>query len=97
MQAAIDELTETIRASYPEARFDVRAHPEESSTTLLEATVDVEDVETVLDLVFDRMEHLRIDEGLPILVVPLQTPERVAAMISEARARMIPGFPTAHP
>lgn len=90
---AVDELSSLIRSAYPDAQFQIRSHPEEASTTLLEAIVDVDDTDEVLDLVFDRMEQMRLDESIPILVVPLQTPNRVAALLEAARARV--GTPVA--
>jgi len=89
VQAAIDELSDLIRIAHPQARFAVRPHPEEPSTTLLEATVEIDDLDEVLDLVFDRMEQLRVDEGVPKLVVPLQPAERVAAMLVTSSGRAI--------
>jgi hypothetical protein len=32
------------------------------------------------DLVMDRMLQLQLDEGIPIYVIPIRTPERVAAL-----------------
>ena len=86
MQRAVDELTAMIRTAYPAARFEARSAPDDASTILLEVTVDLDDPETVLDLVFERMEQLRIDEGVPILVLPLQTLERAAALVEETTA-----------
>ena len=90
VQEAVDELSGLILASYPQAQFAVRPHPEEPSTTLLVATVDVADVDEVLDVVFDvvfeRMEQLRIEEDVPILVLPVHPIERSIAML-EARSK----------
>jgi hypothetical protein len=94
MQRAIDELSSMILASYPQAQFEVRPHPEEPSTTLLVATVDVEDLDEVLDLVFERMEQPRIEDDVPILVLPIHPIERVAAMLA-ARANGSAPSPTA--
>ncbi len=79
LQAAVRELSALIRAAHPEAQFALRPHPEEPSLMLLLATVDVDDLDEVVDLVIDRMSELRTEAGVPILVVPLHTPERVAA------------------
>lgn len=94
VQQAVDELSSLILASYPQARFALRPHPEEPSTTLLVATVDVEDVDEVLDVVFERMEQLRIEEEVPILVVPVHPVEHSVAML-EARANGAAPLPTA--
>ena len=92
MQRAVDELTALIRTHYPTARFDVQSAPDEASTILLQVTVDVDDPEEVLDLVFERMEQIRIDEGVPILVLPLQTSERAAALLQATRVGREPRF-----
>ena len=94
VQQAVDELSGLILASYPQAQLAVSPHPEEPSTTLLVATVDIEDLDEVLDAVFERMEHLRIDEGVPILVLPLHPIERAIATL-EARPRRTAPLPTA--
>src|SRR3954467_15000252 len=80
LQAAADELASMISARYPGAVFQVSQHPDEAGTGLLDAIVDVDDTEPVNDLIFERMEQLRLDEGVPILVIPLRTPERVARL-----------------
>ena len=78
---AVDELSRLILASYPQATLSVRPHPEEHTTTLLVATVDVEDLDEVLDVVFERMEQLRIDNGVPVLVLPVHPVERTISML----------------
>ena len=43
----------------------------------LKATVDLEDVDEVIDVYRDRLLELQIDEGLPVYVIPLQPVARV--------------------
>jgi hypothetical protein len=79
MQEALSELQATISRHYPDSRFTI-AHPEDEPTSVeLTAIVDVEDPDDVLDVVIERVVDLQADEGLPIHVVPIRTPERVAA------------------
>jgi hypothetical protein len=85
VQAAADELSNLIRAVHPDAQFALSRDPDELSTTLLLATVDTDDLDDVYDLIADRMSELRIDEDVPILVVPLHTPARAAAIFAEAK------------
>ena len=95
VQRAAEELAAMIRIHHPAAHFRVCPHPAEPTTTLLEVTVDVDDPEEVLDLVFDRMEQLRIDEDVPILVLPLQTLERAAAQLEATTSRVRAPAPAA--
>ena len=79
MQEAVSELQATIVRRYPSATFSL-AHPEdEPSSVELTAVVDVDDPDEVLDAVIDRVIDLQVDEQLPIHVVPIRAPERVAA------------------
>src|SRR5262245_21432862 len=80
LQAAVDELAGRIASSYPGAAFRVSHHPDDAGMVLLDAIVDMDDTEAVNDLILERMEQLRLDEGVPILVIPLRTPERVARL-----------------
>ena len=73
---AIDELQGLIRARYPDAVFQV-AHGEDPEGTYLKATVDVEDIDQVVDVFIDRLLEMQIDEGLPVYVIPLEPLERV--------------------
>jgi len=77
-QQAVAELAGMIRARYPSTTFSVRPGVDDPEATYLVATVDVEDPDTVLDLVVDRLLELQLEEGLPINVLPIHTPERVA-------------------
>ncbi|MGE3271886.1 MAG: hypothetical protein AB7P40_24240 [Chloroflexota bacterium] len=87
MEAALDELRACILAHFPQATFRVVPSPEERGAVHLKAMVDVEDTDAVIDLIIDRMMQFQIDEGLPLYVVPVRTPERIAAMVA-ARERL---------
>ena len=85
MQDAMDELQEAITDRYPGARFSL-SHPDDEPASLeLTAVVDVDDPDDVLDLVVDRVVQLQVDDGLPIHVVPIRTPERVAVYLDRQR------------
>ena len=85
MLAAVTELQTTIGQRYPSARFNL-SHPEDEPTSVeLTAVVDVDDPDEVLDTVIDRVVQLQVDEQLPIHVVPIRTPERVAADVAQRR------------
>src|SRR5688572_2652025 len=80
MNQALNELADLVRSSYPEATFQVTPAEDDPGIVHLLARVDVEDPEAVADLVMDRMIQLQVDEGLPIYVIPLRSPERIAAL-----------------
>src|SRR4028118_548954 len=83
MHEAVTELQGTISRRYPSARFSL-SHSEDEPTSLeLTAVVDVDDPDEVLDAVIDRVVEFQVDEPLPIHVVPIRTPERIAAYLRE--------------
>jgi hypothetical protein len=82
MRAAIAELQDLIRAHYPNATFELAIGDDPDGVYLI-ATVDRDDPEEVMDVVVDRLLQLQNDEGVPLFVVPLRTPERRAAMLAE--------------
>jgi hypothetical protein len=83
---ALNELADLVRRGYPHATFQVAPAEDDPSIVHLVTRVDVEDPEEVADLVMDRMLEMQIDEGLPIYLIPLRTPERIAAL-REAQQR----------
>jgi hypothetical protein len=97
-EQAVTELQSAIRERYPTASFVLTRSPEDPSSLHLEAIVDVDDPDEVGDLVVDRVVELQAEEGIPIHVIPLRTPERIAAARHEStarrahRARSIPLF-----
>jgi hypothetical protein len=53
--------------------------------TYVLATIDVEDVETVIDVYIDRLLAFQIDEGLPVYVVPMRPLTRVPVPQADGR------------
>jgi hypothetical protein len=89
--AAVTELTELVRARYPEATFSVGRGQDDPEAIYVYATVDLEDTEPVVDLVIERELELHLTEGLPVQVIPLRTPERNAAIVEALeQARLNP-------
>ena len=82
MQAAIQELMALIEARYPGTTFRLMPSPEERDAVHLKAIVDVDDTDAVIDVIIDRMMEFQIEDGLPIFVVPVRTPERSAAALA---------------
>jgi hypothetical protein len=80
---AIEELSSLIRQHYPTATFAVSPDPDDPDIRILWATVDVDDTDQVLDLVLERQLQWQIEEGVPVYVVPIRTPERNATLLPE--------------
>ncbi len=79
MQGAIRELEGMILDRYPGTRFRVGPGQDDPAAVHLTAVVDTDDTEEVVDLVIDRMMELQIQEELPLFVIPIRSPARVAA------------------
>lgn len=80
MQAAVEELQATIAQRYPAATFEVGPGEDEPEALHLVATVDVDDPDEVMDLVVGRLMQLQAEDNLPLYVIPVRTPERIAAL-----------------
>ena len=80
VQAAIAEMHGLIGARYPDATFDVGVGDDPAGVWLT-VSVDVDDPDEVVDLIIGRLLELQIDEGVPLYVFPIRTPERIAAML----------------
>lgn len=81
---ALDEFRRLIRQRYPDATFEVTRGIDDPEAIHLVATVDVDDLDEVADLVMDRMMELQIDEELPIFVIPERP---ISRTIEELRRR----------
>lgn len=86
VERALDELRALVLQRYPETTFRVSPAQDDPEIVHLTAMVDVEDTEEVVDLVIDRMMQIQIDQGLPIFVIPVRTPERVMQLRRAAQA-----------
>ncbi|HTE86223.1 MAG TPA: hypothetical protein VK821_15980 [Dehalococcoidia bacterium] len=75
-----------IASRWPAASFAV-SRGEDPEGLYLDATVDLDDPDEVMDLVVDRLLRLQVNERLPVHVVPLRTPERAAALRQPRRPR----------
>jgi hypothetical protein len=84
MQAAIAEMRELILSHFPETTFTV-GEAEDPDGVYMRAVVDIDDTDEVTQIFIDRMIDLQVDEGLPLYVVPVRTPERVAAALEQAK------------
>lgn len=92
MQAAIAEMQTLIREHHPTATFRV-SRGEAPGSVFLTATVDVDDTDDVFDLVVDRLLDLQVEEGVPLQVIPVRTPERIAAILAARRTQESAALP----
>ena len=83
---AVAELQNAIIARYPTTSFALERSPEDPASIHLLAVADVDDPDEVGDLVVERVVELQVDEGIPLHVIPLRTPEREQAA-REAKRR----------
>jgi hypothetical protein len=78
MQEAIMELQGLIRQYYPDTTFEV-VHGDDPTGIYVLATVDVEDIEAVVDVYIDRLLELQIAAGLAVYIVPGRPLARILA------------------
>ncbi|HET7603712.1 MAG TPA: hypothetical protein VFK36_11890 [Gemmatimonadales bacterium] len=76
---AIQELQRTIIERYPSTTFEVVPATDDPESIHVLATADVDGPDEVGDLVLDRVASLIADEGIYVHVIPVRTPERIAA------------------
>lgn len=77
MDRAVTELKKMVKERYPDATFRVAPDPEDPGALDLIVTVDVEDIDEVIDLVIDRVVELQVEQDIPVHVLPVQPLERV--------------------
>ncbi len=86
IQAAVGELQDLIRSHFPETTFTVGVLDDpmdDPEGVYMRAIVDIDDTDEVIDVFMDRLVDMQVDEGLPIYVVAVRTPERIAADLRE--------------
>ncbi len=79
-QEAVEELIRMVRQQYPTASFEVGPGEDDPEGTYITATVDIDDPDAVTDLTIDRELELQIEQGIPVYVIPIRTPARVATL-----------------
>src|SRR4051812_14057262 len=90
VRQAIAELETAILQRYPGTSFEVSVAPDDPRQIHLNAVVDLDDPDEVGDLVLDRLLQLQVDEGIPLHVIPLRTPERIEAAAAAERGGQRP-------
>ena len=84
---AIAELRDANLARYPTTTFELARAADDPRGIHLLAIAEVDDPDEVGDLVIDRVVALQVDEGIPLHVIPLRTPERIQAARETDRGR----------
>jgi hypothetical protein len=84
LEAAVREIQQLISERFPAAVFELN-EGDDPSGTYLRASVDIDDTEDVLDVVIDRLLALQIEGGLPLYVLPVWTPERLARELRQKK------------
>jgi hypothetical protein len=90
-QALIEELKRLILTRHPEATFEVGPGGENPTAIFLRTYVDLDDPFEVLDEIGDRVLDIQIEQGIPLHVLPLRTPERERAL-RLSRAGRLPTY-----
>lgn len=86
-QQVVVELQHLIQEHYPDTVFEVGPGGDDPEGTSITAIVDPDDPHEVMELVAERLFTLQIEERLPIQVVPIRTPERIAALEQQRAGR----------
>jgi hypothetical protein len=80
IRQAVQELQALISARYPDAAFAVFERNDPDGIRL-QATVDLEDTDEVMDAVVDALFDIQVERGLPVYVVTEQPLQRVVERI----------------
>lgn len=80
MQTAVEELKRLISSKFPVVSFSVH-EGEDSERIHLDATVDMDDPDAVLDFVIERLVEMQVEQGLPVVVIPMRAAERNQSLL----------------
>lgn len=81
-QAVLNDLEGMIRCRLPKASFAF-THEEDAEGTYLKVTVDLDDVEEIVDQELQhRLFGIQVEQGVRIFIIPLQPRSRVLAEIA---------------
>jgi hypothetical protein len=89
LRTAAAALQATLAAHYPDATFAV-FHADDPDGLYVQATVDLDEPEVILDVVRDQLYELEVEQGLPIYVVAEQPAARVAQGLQAQRGQPQP-------
>lgn len=89
IQHAVTELEGLITNRYPEARFEL-SRGEDPEGVYLTATVDTDDLTTVLDIVGEQLVDLQVNHELPLYIVPVRPLERALRELHQPQPRIRP-------
>lgn len=89
-QQAIAELIGMIKERYPTASFSIAPGEDDPRGTHILAVVDTDDPDDATELTIQRELALQIDEGVPVYVIPIRTPERVEALMRQRDRAALP-------
>jgi hypothetical protein len=82
VQAAARELQTAIQSKYPAATFRLSRAADEQRSWNLWTMVDIDDLDEVSDLVTERALDMRVEEGIPIHVVPIRGSKSLTGELS---------------
>lgn len=86
IQAAIAEFQGMISAQFPGTTFKVSVG-DDPVGVYLNAIVDIDDHDEVMDLIIGRLVAVQVEEELPFYVIPIRTLERVLASMEQDKPR----------
>ncbi len=89
IQGAVSELEKLIAANHPGATFEV-SEGEDPEGVYLTATVDTDDLTSVLDVVGERLVDMQVEQGLPLYVVPTRPLKRALEDLKQSQPRRRP-------
>jgi hypothetical protein len=92
IERAIAELQDMIRQRWPTSAFSV-SPGDDPEGIYLDAVVDIDDTDEVMDVIVDRLLELQVEEQLPLYVVLTRTPERTAGAVRVQPHRHQPASP----
>ena len=94
IKGAVEELRMLIAGRYPSAQFDVY-EGDDPEGVRLQATVDIEDLDEVMDGVMDALYDIQVERGLPVYVVTEQPLSRVAEQLrARGQRRQLTALPS---
>jgi hypothetical protein len=95
-RSAVEELKQLIAARYPTTPFVDEPGIDDPEATHIVATVDLDGLDEVVDLVIDRMLELQLDERILVYLLPIRTPQRLEKLTKQLREqRLRPSVPSA--